>query len=105
MQEAPEKLKIDQLSETERKIYQRYKESRWIEKDVIQTAEKKGLDEGLQQGLQQGLKKGIQQGLKQGINQGKIAIAQNYTAKHIDNQTIADLAELSIADIENLRQK
>ncbi|TAD96687.1 MAG: hypothetical protein EAZ97_13605, partial [Bacteroidetes bacterium] len=54
LKEASEKLKIDRLSEQERKDYQRYQENRWLEKDVKETAlraatlagEKKGLIEG-----------------------------------------------------------
>jgi hypothetical protein len=43
LQEASEKLRIDKLSDIDRKEYQRFKESRWIEKDVLETAENKGV--------------------------------------------------------------
>jgi hypothetical protein len=45
LKEAVEKLRIDNLSDEERKDYERFKESRWIEKDVLETAERKGRQE------------------------------------------------------------
>jgi predicted transposase/invertase (TIGR01784 family) len=42
LKEAAEKLKINHLSEKERKAYERFTEGRWIEKDVLETAENKG---------------------------------------------------------------
>ena len=45
-----------------------------VQRSIVQSAEKfgmqKGLHEGLEKGLQQGLKQGLEQGLEQGIEQG-----------------------------------
>jgi hypothetical protein len=79
LKQASEKLRIEQLSEEERKEYQRYKESRWIEKDVLETAERKGA-------------------IKQ-----KIVTAKNAIVKGYDDMTIADLTGLTIEQIIILR--
>jgi predicted transposase/invertase (TIGR01784 family) len=46
LKEAGEKLRIDKLSEADRKDYDRFKESRWIEKNVTETAELMGETKG-----------------------------------------------------------
>ncbi len=79
LKEASEKLQIDKLSETDRKAYQRFKENRWIEKDVWETAENKGA-------------------LKNSIK-----VAKNALKKGFDNQIIIDLTSLSVEQIEILR--
>jgi len=83
LKEAGERLRIDQLSDAERKEYEHYQESRWIEKDVIETAERKGEIKG--------------------EIKGKIEIAKNMIKKGFDNETIADITSLSIEQIEALR--
>jgi predicted transposase/invertase (TIGR01784 family) len=79
LKQASEKLRVEQLSETERKEYQRYKESRWIEKDVLETAERKGA-------------------IKQ-----KIVIAKNLLHNNFSDEDIANYTGLSIDNIAILR--
>jgi predicted transposase/invertase (TIGR01784 family) len=82
LKEAGEKLRIDQLSEAERKEYENYKESRWIEKDVIETAERKGEQKGK-----------IEE---------KIEIAQNLKSEGIPISIISKTTGLSMEEIEKL---
>ncbi len=79
LKEASEKLKIDQLSDIERKEYQRFKENRWIEKDVLETAENKGV-----------FKKSVQ-------------IAKKLIQRNLSNADIAEDTGLSIKQIEILK--
>jgi hypothetical protein len=79
LKEASEKLRIDHLSETERREYERYKENRWIEKDVLETAEKKGA------------------GKKQ------VEIAKTMINLNSDNHFISKATGLSVEQIEALR--
>jgi predicted transposase/invertase (TIGR01784 family) len=79
LKEAAEKLQIDQLSEEERKAYERYRESRWIEKDVVETAFSRG-EEQLQ----------IHAATK------LIEIGQS-------NEMIREVTKLTIEQIEDLR--
>jgi predicted transposase/invertase (TIGR01784 family) len=79
LKEAAEKLQIDQLPEEERKAYERYRESRWIEKDVVETAFSRG-EEQLQ----------IHAATK------LIEIGQS-------NEMIREVTKLTIEQIEDLR--
>ncbi len=77
LKEAGEKLRIDKLSEADRKDYERFKESRWIEKGVTETAR---LDE-------------------------KIKIAKNMLLAGLSDEIISKSTELSNEQIENLRKE
>lgn len=79
LKEAAEKLQIDKLSEADRKEYQRFKESRWIERDVLETAERKGA-------------------LKQSVNFAKKLMQDNFK-----NEDVANYTGLSAEQIEILR--
>lgn len=106
LKEASEKLRIDQLSEQERKDYDRFKEDRWLEKDILQTAEKKGmrkgLKEGLKKGLEEGLQKGMEKGLEKGLEKGKQEIAKSLKLKNIPLEIISETTGLSVEEIEKL---
>ncbi len=126
---AGEKLKLDQLSSDERKIYERYREDRWREKDIMETAERKGLEKGLKKGIRQGKKLGIEEGKKKGLEEGKkkgleegkkrgieegekkgkkeasLKIAQNGIKKGLPDEIIAELTGLSITEIQALRSE
>ncbi|TAE01593.1 MAG: Rpn family recombination-promoting nuclease/putative transposase, partial [Bacteroidetes bacterium] len=79
LKEASEKLRIDQLSEEERKEYQRFKENRWIEKDVLETAEKKG------------------------AFKNRVEIAKKLIKRNLSNEDIAEDTGLLIEQIHILR--
>lgn len=89
LKEVSEQLRVDKLSDTDRKDYQKHKENRWIERDVIQTAENTGRE----------------QGIEIGIEQNTLKIAKNAIKKGFDNQTIIDLTGLTIEIIEKLRNE
>lgn len=78
LKEAEEKLRIDQLSEAERKEYERYRENRWLEKDMIETAERKGME------------------------REKIEISKNLKDEGVPIHIISKTTGLSIEDIEKL---
>lgn len=75
LKEVSEKLRIDQLSEEERKEYERFKESRWIEKDVTETA----------------------------VIEAKLDIVKKLIDLGINNETIADVTGLTVKQIQDLR--
>ena len=72
--EARECLRIDSLSDGERRAYVRHMDSVRHMKSLFETSIDegfaKGHAEGFGQGLEQGLKKGLEEGLEQGLNQG-----------------------------------
>ena len=69
----------------------------------IQEGMQQGIQEGMQQGIQEGMQAGIQQGTQQGIQQGQINIARRMLAKGLDIEDIAELAGLSVEEIEKLK--
>jgi predicted transposase/invertase (TIGR01784 family) len=87
-------------------------------KNVLDTAELKGMKKGLRQGIEQGLQQGIEQGRQQGIEQGRQegiekGIAQGALDEKRKNartmkslglplETIAKVTGLSVADIAEL---
>ncbi|TAD94761.1 MAG: hypothetical protein EAZ97_16380, partial [Bacteroidetes bacterium] len=102
LKEASEKLRIDQLSEQERKDYDRFKEDRWLEKDILQTAERKGMRKGLKKGLEEGLQKGMEKGLEKGKKERNIEIAKSLKLKNIPLEIISETTGLSVEEIEKL---
>lgn len=67
--------------------------------------EKQGIQKGIQKGIKQGIKQGIEQGIKQGEKKKSIEIAKKGILKGLDNETIMDLTELSIEEIELIRKE
>ncbi len=68
--EARERLRVDSMSETEKRAYRRDMEALRYQQSVIMTGWDSGHQEGLKEGLQEGLKKGLQEGLKKGHEEG-----------------------------------
>ena len=60
---------------------------------------------GIQKGIQKGIEEGIKQGIKQGEKKKSIEIAKKGILKGLDNETIMDLTELSIEEIELIRKE
>ena len=67
--------------------------------------EKQGIQKGIQKGKQKGIEQGIKQGIKQGEKKKSIEIAKKGILKGLDNETIMDLTELSIEEIELIRKE
>ena len=63
------------------------------------------LDFAEQKGIQKGIEQGIKQGIKQGEKKKSIEIAKKGILKGLDNETIMDLTELSIEEIELIRKE
>ncbi len=80
----------------------------------IQQGEQRGWEQGLQQGLEQGEQKGLTRGLEQGeqkgLQQGTQKALQETALRMLQNkqfkiETIAEITQLSIAEIESLAKK
>ncbi len=75
LEKAKEKLRYENLTEEDKKMYNRFQENRRIENSVSYTAKQ----------------------------EGKIEIAKNAIKKMLDNELIADLTGLTVEQIEELR--
>ncbi len=75
-------------------------------KNVLDTAELKGMKKGLQQGRQEGIEKGRQEGIEKGLVQGaldeKRKNAKTMKSLGLPLETIAKVTGLSAADIAEL---
>ena len=79
-------------------------------KNVLDTAELKGMKKSLRQGIEQGLQQGIEQGRQEGIEKGiaqgaldeKRKNARTMKSLGLSLETIARVTGLSVADIAEL---
>ena len=71
--------------------------------NALRTAERKGVAIGMQKGLQKGMQKGIEQGIEQGASDKQLEIAKKLLDV-LDDETIALKIDLSIEEIEKLRE-
>ena len=99
---AEEALQVMNMSEVERRSYERYLLDLASERDSLYTASQEGLDKGRKEGLEEGLEKGRKEGLEKGLEKGRKEIARNLLPTH-DNETIAALTGLSTDEIAELR--
>jgi predicted transposase/invertase (TIGR01784 family) len=107
---ACEVMDYDKLSLKEKHAYERARDAKWVEDDIVSTAEdrglqqglKKGLKQGLEKGLERGLKKGMQQGMQQGMQRTQIEIAQRMLSKNEPMEKIMQYTGLSSEQIESL---
>ena len=113
--EARERLRIDSMTESEKKQYYAHMEALRYQKSVIQSnlfegreegkkeGIKEGREEGLKEGMEKGLKEGKKEGLKEGLKKAKTAVAKTALLKGMDVPIIAELTGLSIPEIEKLK--
>jgi predicted transposase/invertase (TIGR01784 family) len=64
----------------------------------------KGMKEGIEKGMELGKEEGRQEGREEGRAERDIEVALNGLAKGVDEQTIADLTGLSLAQIRALKK-
>lgn len=69
------------------------------EEAKLDYAEYKGIEKGREEGIKQGLKQGIEQGIDEGIKK----VAMKMIAKGKSNEEIMDATDLTLGDIEKLR--
>ena len=71
-------------------------------KNVLDTAELKGLKKGIKQGLEQGIKQGLEQGIEQGALEEKRKNAKAMKVLGLPLETIARVTGMSAEDIAKL---
>lgn len=81
-----------------------------VEKTLMNSAERKGMQKGMEKGIQKGMEVGIQKGIEQGMQKGmekgkmeeKLLIASNAKKQGLSSEIIAGLTGLSIEEIDKL---
>ena len=105
--------RVANLSETERRAYDRSLKTYWdnyavesAQESRAQIQYEKGLEKGMAKGLEKGIRQGRNEGIKQGIekgrNEGVKAVAKSMMQKGFDIDTIASLTGLSIEELKML---
>ncbi len=116
--EARECLRVDSLSDNDRRAYFRHMESIRHMKSLFETSRdegfedgyeegreegfEKGIEEGKKAGIEEGKKAGIEEGKKAGIEEGKKIIAKQLKAMGMTNEQISIATGLQTNDINNL---
>lgn len=95
--EAREKLRIEQLSQSEKISYEIFAKNRRIERSVLETAWKNGERKGMEKGMQQGLEKGKQMGIKD--------LVLRMHAQSLDIEKIAQFTGLPIEQVREFVSK
>ena len=103
MQAARERLRVSDMSEQERRAYERHMDNIRIQWDVLTTAHGEGWDEGKAEGLAEGLAEGREKGIQEGIEQEKKETAKKLLEKGIPVETIMTCTGLSLTEIQQLQ--
>jgi predicted transposase YdaD len=73
---------------------------------VWQEAREEGMEQGIEKGMEQGIEKGIKQGIEKGIEKGRALEQQQLVARlqanGLTRKEIADLLQISLAEIRRL---
>jgi len=108
LMENPEIRKaVDQLEEsafTEAQLrgYEKFWDIVSVEKTLIGSAERKGLEKGLEKGLKKGLEKGLKEGREEGAREKQLQIARNLKAMKLPTDAIVQATGLDRSEIDNL---
>ena len=113
MVEAKETLRVNKLSEQERIAYSRYMQNKSYEASMLSTqefetqweieqAEIRGRQEGKREGKLEGKEEGKLEGKEEGKLEEKRAIARSCKEKGLDVETIMEITQLSLEEIEAL---
>lgn len=107
LQAARERLRVADMTDSERAAYNRHIENLRIQWDVLTTAHGEGWDEGKEEGREEGRKEGKAEGLAEGRTEGRtegiIITARNMIAKGIALDIISQCTGLTINEIERLK--
>ncbi|WP_261391968.1 hypothetical protein [Halomonas sp. DP5N14-9] len=97
--EGTEWQNLNKLNEVHNMLAERAK--RWPEQWKQQ-----GLEEGRQEGRKQGRQEGLQEGEQKGEQKARLEVARNMIERtQLDDQTVADLSGLDIAQVRTLRDE
>ena len=98
--EARERLRVTQLSDTERRAYEHDMETQRYQRSVIRT----GWIEGKAEGLKEGKAEGLKEGLEQGERNKQIEIARKLKRMGMTAEAIAQATGLSDEEIDCLEK-
>ena len=71
-------------------------------KNVLDTAELKGMKKGMEQGMEKGMEKGLKRGIEQGASDERKKNAKAMKTLGVPLETIGKITGMAIGDIEKL---
>ncbi len=95
-------LRVDSLSESDRRSYYRHMESVEHMKSLFDTSRDEGYQEGRSEGRNEGLEEGRAEGRAEGRNEEKIENARRFLAMGLTPEQVAAGTQLSIDDVKRL---
>jgi len=101
IQKAREKLKIQQMSDKQRKSYEKYMIDVVRERDIMETARMEGEIKGNKEGRKEGKKEGRKEGRKEGLIEGEILTYQNIIKNSSLTESMIQDFEKKIVDLQN----
>jgi flagellar biosynthesis/type III secretory pathway protein FliH len=110
--EARERLRTDNMSDSERATYQAHVEAQRYQRSVIKTGliegREEGREEGLKEGREEGLKEGLKEGEKIGLEKGEAiglekALTEVVQNAHHNGLTIEQIRAITQLDEEQIR--
>jgi hypothetical protein len=113
LREAEEQLRYEDLSDVEKRHYDRLIENKVIEADVLETALgeghykgwEKGLKKGMEKGIEKGMEKGIEKGREEGVQQGMLEAAKRFLAAGLSPEEVARNLNLPLAQVKALKDE
>jgi predicted transposase/invertase (TIGR01784 family) len=98
IKKAKQELDILKLSDEERRAYERYQDDLHYQASMVESS--------YTVGVMKGIEKGTEQGVIQGEKQKALQIAMNLIKKGVlDTEEIAELTDLSVEEVESLRNR
>ncbi|MBR6997904.1 MAG: hypothetical protein IKI19_03765, partial [Prevotella sp.] len=99
--EARERLRVDNLPDSERRAFFHELKRQMVEKDVMDSKYIDGKEEGLKEGRKEGLKEGLKEGEEKGRKEEKMDIARCLKGK-VPIDIIVESTGLSYEEIAQL---
>jgi predicted transposase/invertase (TIGR01784 family) len=97
-----ELAEVANLNEEEMNLYESSLKDKRDWKNAIDTAIEKGMAKGIKEGVKKGIKEGVKKGIEEGRKQNQIKIARQMKQKNMPYETIAELTQLFVEEIEKL---
>ena len=92
------------LSKDKQLAYQLDLKAKLDYQNVMDYAKEFAREEGIKEGIEKGMEKGIEKGMEKGKKEEKIKIAKTSLKQNIDIATIAMITNLTIEEIEKLKE-
>ncbi len=103
IQQVSDKLRLMNLNETQRKVYDRFMDNRSYEASMLLSSRLEGRRQGRRQGIKEGIKEGMEEGMEEGRKEKEIAIVKNSLQQGLELSVISSITGLSVKEIQEIK--